>query len=99
MAFRIYILLLVCLSLSSFPVHGENYETEITICALIFVVQTWYRSERLVKPGKKMVIREFGNYQYDIVCMQEPLTDQIQDFLSHRYLRVARCIRPRYTGQ
>lgn len=29
-----------------------------------------------------MVIREFGNYQYDIVCMQEPLTDQIQDFLS-----------------
>lgn len=33
MAFRIYILLLVCLSLSSFPVHGENYETEITICS------------------------------------------------------------------
>ena len=49
MAFRIYILLLVCLSLSSFPVHGENYETEITICS--FNIRG-SNSERLVKPKK-----------------------------------------------
>ena len=82
MAFRIYILLLVCLSLSSFPVHGENYETEITICSFNIRGSNMDTGENVWSNRKKMVIREFGNYQYDIVCMQEPLTDQIQDFLS-----------------
>ncbi|WP_368107034.1 endonuclease/exonuclease/phosphatase family protein [Bacteroides nordii] len=82
MAFRIYILLLVCLSLSSFPVHGENYETEITICSFNIRGSNMDTGVNAWSNRKKMVIREFGNYQYDIVCMQEPLTDQIQDFLS-----------------
>ena len=81
MAFRIYILLLVCLSLSSFPVHGENYETEITICSFNIRGSNMDTGVNAWSNRKKMVIREFGNYQYDIVCMQEPLTDQIQDFL------------------
>lgn len=82
MAFRIYILLLVCLSLSSFPVHGENYETEITICSFNIRGSNMDTGVNAWSNRKKMVIRVFGNYQYDIVCMQEPLTDQIQDFLS-----------------
>ena len=82
MAFRIYILLLVCLSLSSFPVHGENYETEITICSFNIRGSNMDTGVNAWSNRKKMVIRDFGNYQYDIVCMQEPLTDQIQDFLS-----------------
>ena len=82
MAFRIYILLLVCLSLSSFPVHGENYETEITICSFNIRGSNMDTGVNAWSNRKKMEIREFGNYQYDIVCMQEPLTDQIQDFLS-----------------
>ena len=82
MAFRIYILLLVCLSLSSFPVHGENYETEITICSFNIRGSNMDTGVNAWSNRKKMVIREFGNYQYDIVCMQEPLTDQIRDFLS-----------------
>ena len=82
MAFRIYILLLVCLSLSSFPVHGENYGTEITICSFNIRGSNMDTGVNAWSNRKKMVIREFGNYQYDIVCMQEPLTDQIQDFLS-----------------
>ena len=82
MAFRIYILLLVCLSLSSFPVHGENYETEITICSFNIRGSNMDTGVNAWSNRKKMVIREFGNYQYDIVCMQEPLTDQIQDVLS-----------------
>ena len=82
MAFRIYILLLVCLILSSFPVHGENYETEITICSFNIRGSNMDTGVNAWSNRKKMVIREFGNYQYDIVCMQEPLTDQIQDFLS-----------------
>lgn len=82
MAFRIYILLLVCLSLSSFPVHGENYETEITICSFNIRGSNMDTGVNAWSNRKKMVIREFGNYQYDIVCMQESLTDQIQDFLS-----------------
>ena len=82
MAYRIYILLLVCLSLSSFPVHGENYETEITICSFNIRGSNMDTGVNAWSNRKKMVIREFGNYQYDIVCMQEPLTDQIQDFLS-----------------
>ena len=82
MAFRIYILLLVCLSLSSFPVHGENYETEITICSFNIRGSNMDTGVNAWSNRKKMVIREFGNYQYDIVCMQEPLIDQIQDFLS-----------------
>lgn len=82
MAFRIYILLLVCLSLSSFPVHGENYETEITICSFNIRGSNMDTGVNAWSNRKKMVIREFGNYQYDIVFMQEPLTDQIQDFLS-----------------
>ena len=82
MAFRIYILLLVCLSLSSFPVHGENYETEITICSFNIRGSNMDTGVNAWSNRKKMVIREFSNYQYDIVCMQEPLIDQIQDFLS-----------------
>lgn len=82
MVFRIYILLLVCLSLSSFPVHGENYETEITICSFNIRGSNMDTGVNAWSNRKKMVIREFGNYQYDIVCMQEPLIDQIQDFLS-----------------
>ena len=82
MAFRIYILLLVCLILSSFPVHGENYEAEITICSFNIRGSNMDTGVNAWSNRKKMVIREFGNYQYDIVCMQEPLTDQIQDFLS-----------------
>ena len=82
MAFRIYILLLVCLGLSSFPVHGENYETEITICSFNIRGSNMDTGVNAWSNRKKMVIREFSNYQYDIVCMQEPLIDQIQDFLS-----------------
>lgn len=82
MVFRIYILLLVCLSLSSFPVHGENYETEITICSFNIRGSNMDTGVNAWSNRKKMVIREFSNYQYDIVCMQEPLIDQIQDFLS-----------------
>ena len=82
MAFRIYILLLVCLSLSSFPVHGDNSATEITICSFNIRGSNMDTGVNAWSNRKKMVIREFGNYQYDIVCMQEPLTDQIQDFLS-----------------
>lgn len=82
MVFRIYILLLVCLSLSSFPVHGENYETEITICSFNIRGSNMDTGVNAWSNREKMVIREFSNYQYDIVCMQEPLIDQIQDFLS-----------------
>lgn len=82
MAFRIYILLLVCLGLSNFPVHGENYETEITICSFNIRGSNMDTGVNAWSNRKKMVIREFSNYQYDIVCMQEPLIDQIQDFLS-----------------
>ncbi len=82
MVFRIYILLLVCLSLSSFPVHGENYETETTICSFNIRGSNMDTGVNAWSNRKKMVIREFSNYQYDIVCMQEPLIDQIQDFLS-----------------
>lgn len=82
MAFRIYILLLVCLGLPNFPVHGENYETEITICSFNIRGSNMDTGVNAWSNRKKMVIREFSNYQYDIVCMQEPLIDQIQDFLS-----------------
>ncbi len=82
MAFRIYILLFVCLGLPNFPVHGENYETEITICSFNIRGSNMDTGVNAWSNRKKMVIREFSNYQYDIVCMQEPLIDQIQDFLS-----------------
>lgn len=82
MTFRIYISLFICLGLSWLPVHGENYETEITICSFNIRGSNMDTGVNAWSNRKKMVIREFSNSQYDIVCMQEPLIDQIQDFLS-----------------
>lgn len=82
MTFRIYIFFFICLGLSWMPAQGENYENEITICSFNIRGSNMDTGVNAWSNRKKMVIREFTNYRYDIVCMQEPLADQVQDFLS-----------------
>ncbi|WP_455586076.1 endonuclease/exonuclease/phosphatase family protein [Bacteroides sp.] len=82
MNLKVCIFLVTCLMLSWIPVRGENDETGITVCSFNIRGSNMDTGVNAWSNRKKMVIREFGNYQYDIVCMQEPLTDQIQDFLS-----------------